>query len=248
VYKVVWIARFKEGIESESAHRHWAEVHGPLGAKVPGIERYVQNHVVSGLGHVAVDDERTDFDGYSCCWYRDRPTFETSLETPEWAALGADSANVFDDSRWDGWSAALDSHVIVDGDEGPFKTVWIMRFTPEIRADPELTREAHAAWIDVHGREFGVRVPEIGRYVQNHVVSAIDATGENPELQLEFDGFSECWFESREAFERAMASDEWLAMNEDALRLFDVDAAVPHMSAVIDERVIVESEAAFAHV
>jgi uncharacterized protein (TIGR02118 family) len=248
VYKVVWIAHFKEEVGAEAAHRHWSEVHGPLAAKVPGIERYVQSHVISALGHVAPSNERTDFDGYSCCWYKDRAMFEDSLQTPEWAALGADSANMFDDSRWDGWSAALDPHVIIDGDEAPFKTVWIMRFTPEIRADPKLTREAHESWIDTHGREFGVRVPGISRYVQNHVVSAIDATGENPGLALEFDGFSECWFESGEAFERTMASEEWLAMNEDALRLFDVDAAVPRMSAVLDEQVIVDSELELSHV
>ncbi len=248
MYKVVWIARFHDGITREDASRHWTETHGALGHKVPGIERYVQNHVVSALGHVAVSDERTDFDGYSCCWYADRDAFEASLTTPEWAAIGADSPNLFDDTRWDGWSAALDSRTIIDGDEGPFKTVWIMRFTPEIRADPELTRQAHESWIDVHGGRFGVEVPGISRYVQNHVIAAIDGSGENAELPLEFDGFSECWFDDEAAFERAMESEEWLRMNEDALRLFDVEAAVPHMSAVVDERVIVDSSAPLAHV
>jgi uncharacterized protein (TIGR02118 family) len=244
VYKVVWIAHFKEGIDPAAAHRHWIDVHGPLGAKVPGVERYVQSHVVSALTPVAVSDEPAHFDGYSCCWYADRAACEASLRTPEWAALGVDSPNMFDDSKWDGWSAALDPHVIVDGPEAPFKTVWIMRFTPEIRADPERTRAAHRAWIDVHGRTFGVRVPGISRYVQNHVVAAIDATGENAEIPLEFDGFSECWYESREAYERSMASEEWLAMNEDARRDFDVEFTVPHMSAVLDEHVIVDTDRA----
>jgi uncharacterized protein (TIGR02118 family) len=240
MYKVVWIARFRDGIGKEDASRHWTETHGELGRKVPGIERYVQNHVVSALGPVAASGEQTNFDGYSCCWYADREAFEASLKTPEWAALGVDSPNLFDDSKWDGWSASLDARTIIDGKEGPFKTVWIMRFTPEIRTDPELTRQAHESWINVHGGQFGVQVPGISRYVQNHVIAAIDGNGENPDIPLEFDGFSECWFKDEAAFERTMESEEWLRMNEDAFRLFDVEAAVPQMSTVIDERMIVE--------
>jgi len=248
MYKVVWIARFKPGMNADDARKHWREVHGPLGAKIPGVERYVQNHAVAALDAVAVSDAKTDFDGYSCCWYADRETFEGSLKTPEWRALGVDSPNLFDDARWDGWSAALDARTIIDGPEGPFKTAWIMRFTADIRAVPEATRRAHESWIDTHGNDFGVQVPGISRYVQNHVAVAIDQNGENPDLPLEFDGFSECWFKDEAAFERAMASDEWLAMNEDAFRLFDIPAAVPHMSGVLEEHVIVDSTRELAHV
>ena len=37
VYKVVWFARFLEGMDKHEARRHWREVHGPLGLKVPQI-------------------------------------------------------------------------------------------------------------------------------------------------------------------------------------------------------------------
>ena len=50
MYKVVWVARFHDGISPEAARKHWREVHAPLGMKVEGVERYVQNHVVSALG------------------------------------------------------------------------------------------------------------------------------------------------------------------------------------------------------
>jgi len=239
MYKVVWVARFREGIERDEARRHWTEVHGRLGARVPGIGRYVQSHVRSALGPVGVSDARTEFDGYSCCWYRDREAFERSLRTPEWAAVGADSPNLFDDSRWEGWSASLDSRTIIDGGEAPFKTVWFVRFKPDARADPQRSREAHEYWIAKHGGHFGVRVPGIARYVQNHVISAIDGEGENGRIAMDFDGFSECWFEDRAAFELTMSSPEWERMNEDADELFELDYIVPRMSAVLDERVIV---------
>ncbi len=239
MYKVVWVARFRADVSKDDAHRHWREVHGPLGAAVPGIERYVQSHVVSALGPVAVSDEPALFDGYSCCWYESREAFERSLATPEWSAIAADSPNLFDDDCWDGWSASLDPRTIVDGPSGPFKTVWFVRFKPDVRADPDRAREAHEYWIARHGGFYGAQVPGIGRYVQNHVVSAIDASGETDSIEMDFDGFSECWFEDRAAFERAMASDEWLRMNEDALGLFDIEYTVPGMSAVLAEHVVV---------
>jgi uncharacterized protein (TIGR02118 family) len=239
MYKVVWVARFREGISSQEARRHWTEVHGPLGAKVDGIERYVQNHVQSALGPIAVSGEPAAFDGYSCCWYRDREAFEASLRTSEWAALGVDSPNLFDDRRWEGWSASLDARTIIEGQEAPFKTVWFVRFKPEVRGDPQRSREAHEYWIAKHGGHFGAQVPGITRYVQNHVISAIDGEGESSQIAMEFDGFSECWFADRAAFELAMGSAEWLRMNDDAEELFEIDYTVPAMSAVIDQRAIV---------
>jgi len=240
MYKVVWVAEFRDGISREDARGHWTEVHGPLGARVGGIERYVQNHVLSALGAVGVSDEQAAFDGYSCCWYRDRERFAGSLRTPEWAALGVDSPNIFDDTRWEGWSASLDSRTIIEGAEAPFKTVWFVRFRPDVRGDRDRSREAHAYWIAMHGGHFGTKVPGITRYVQNHVIEAIDGAGENPKIAMDFDGFSECWFADRAAFELAMDSPEWQRMNEDAEELFDVGYIVPAMSAVLEQRVIVD--------
>jgi uncharacterized protein (TIGR02118 family) len=244
MYKVVWVARFHGGISNEEARRHWREVHAPLGAKVAGIDRYVQSHVLSALGPLGVSAEPAAFDGYSCCWYRDRRAFEETLRTPQWAALGVDSPNLFDDSRWEGSSASLDARTIIEGPLAPFKTVWFVRFKPEVRVDSERAREAHEYWIAKHGGHFGTQVPGISRYIQNHVVSAIGAEGETPSVAMDFDGFSECWFEDRAAFELAMASPEWLRMNEDAEQLFDLDYIVPAMSAVLAELVVVEGEGA----
>jgi len=109
-----------------------------------------------------------------------------------------------------------------------------------VRADPQRTRDAHDRWIVSHGGQFGVQVPGISRYVQNHVVAAIDNVGENDEIAMEYDGYSECWFEDRAAFDLAMASEQWRRMSEDAVELFDVEYTVPLMSAVLAERVIVE--------
>jgi uncharacterized protein (TIGR02118 family) len=131
-------------------------------------------------------------------------------------------------------SAVVEENVVIDGPEGPFKAVWICRFKDEIRADPAKTAEAHAYWKRTHGSHYGVQVPGIGRYVQNHNVAPI---GEAPP---EFDGFSECWFKDRAAFDLTMGSQEWDEMNADAFNLFVVEEfIVDGHSALLDEVIVV---------
>ena len=116
---------------------------------------------------------------------------------------------------------------------GRSRRFWVVRLKDEIRADPARSREAHEYWIETHGGRLGRAVPGIGRYVQNHCAASL---GDD---ELLFDGFSECWFEDRAAFERALASPEWLAMNDDAETFCDVDFIVGGMSAVVEENVVV---------
>jgi uncharacterized protein (TIGR02118 family) len=240
MYKVCWITRFKPGLAGELASSYWRDVHGPLGAKVPGVERYVQNVVLGPAGELGPSEEEVAFDGYSCIWYTDRDAFIASADTPEMQTLVADGYNVFDMDSMRGMSAALDERLIIDGPVHTFKAVWIVRFKDETRADPRKLAEAHEYWTNVHGGEFGVAVPEMDRYVQNHVTERIEPEGPSTESlgTLAFDGFSECWFADRGAFDRAMATPEWLAMNEDGSALFDWSAIWAGMSAILEERVI----------
>jgi uncharacterized protein (TIGR02118 family) len=241
--KVVWFARFRPDLTAEQGRSHWEGIHGPLGGRVPQIERYVQNHSGNALSGVAVLDERPAFDGYSTAWYADREAFDQSLQTPEWGAIGEDSPNLFDHDWFWGMSAEVEAHTIVDGPVLPYKVVWVMRFPQEVREDPERLAAAHRYWIDTHGGRFGRAVPGIERYVQNHVVSGIGAEGIEDGSLPKFDGYSECWFADRAAFERMMATPEWLAMNSDAETLFDLEYR--DMSAELDE-VVVKDETAVA--
>jgi uncharacterized protein (TIGR02118 family) len=236
--KVTWFARFAPGLTPAEGRRHWQEVHGPLGAAVPQIERYVQNHCGNALGPVSVLDERPAFDGYSSAWYADRAAFDASLLTPEWIAIGEDSPNVFDHEWFWGMSAEVRESTIVDGPAGPYKVCWVMRFPDEVRADPDKLKAAHDYWITTHGGHYGAAVPGIDRYVQNHVVAGIGETGIEDGTLPKFDGYSECWFQSREAFEAMMATPEWLAMNKDAETLFALDNHATGMYAELDEVVM----------
>ena len=138
-----------------------------------------------------------------------------------------------------GMSAVLDPRTIIDGPPGPFKAVWAVRFKNDIRSDPERVKEAHEYWIGTHGGRYGQAVPGIDCYIQNHCVAALGVDGATDEIDLLFDGFSECWFQDRAAFDLAMGSDEWLAMNADAETLFDLDFILTDgMSALVEENVV----------
>ncbi|HSB87870.1 MAG TPA: EthD family reductase, partial [Ilumatobacteraceae bacterium] len=130
-------------------------------------------------------------------------------------------------------TAAVEEKLIIDGPVGPFKAVWFVQFTADIRNDPQRTREAHEYWTRTHGGAFGVRVPGIDRYVQNHVVAPVTEG-----VELGYDGFSECWFQDRAAFDLTMGSTEWDEMNNDARTIFDRDWIVGGWSSLIDEIVV----------
>lgn len=227
MYKVAWLARFPSVMTKEDARRHWADVHGPLCARTPGLHRYVQNHVVGPLPLASgVTEEDTQFDGYSCGWWPDEAAFRASMDTPEWRELVEDGANVFDMEWLEGMSARVVEHVIVDGPASPYKVAWVVRFKEGI--DPD---EARHYWASNHGPI--VRDVGIDRYVQNHAAEAVGGGGEGRD-PLRFDGFSECWFADEDSFLSAIHTPEWEALNADGDHLFDMSQM---WGAVLRERV-----------
>jgi uncharacterized protein (TIGR02118 family) len=110
MYKVIWMCRFKQGLDPEVAKRHWHDVHGQLMLKVPGLLGYVQNHRTGEIGGLQNGDPSRSFDGYSVAWFESREMYETARHSPEWAAISADSANVFDKSTM--LEAELTEHVM----------------------------------------------------------------------------------------------------------------------------------------
>ena len=67
----------KPGTTAERFRRHWREVHGPLAARMPGLRRYHQNHMVdaSPLG-IGSSPEGWRLDGISELWFDDVASME----------------------------------------------------------------------------------------------------------------------------------------------------------------------------
>jgi uncharacterized protein (TIGR02118 family) len=195
--KVIWIARFRRGMPKDAAREHWRATHGALGAEVPGLDRYVQTQVAGPLPPAT---DAPPFDGYSSGWYADDGAYVRSMASPEWAAIGADSDNLFDTSFFWGMSAFVDEHVLVAPASDAVKIAAVVRFRPG----------GGDRWVgDAEGSLEGV--PGLAGCVLNVAGDAIGVAGRDPGLELGFGGVAEFWFDDHTALVHALASGGWRA-------------------------------------
>jgi uncharacterized protein (TIGR02118 family) len=104
-FKVVWVCRFKPGLDPTEGHRHWEEVHGPIFTELD-IDRYVQNHVVAPLEQASPPG----FDGFSECWFRDEDQFLRAISSDAWARAVEDGEHFLDMSML--WGAVLRERIV----------------------------------------------------------------------------------------------------------------------------------------
>jgi uncharacterized protein (TIGR02118 family) len=95
VIKLIYCITRKPGMTHEEFFRYWKEVHGPIGARIPGLRRLVQSH---GLG-LPGDGKTPDFDGVAELWFDDAAALLAARASPEWRASTADEENFIDPSR-----------------------------------------------------------------------------------------------------------------------------------------------------
>ena len=84
-----WLKR-RADLTPDAAQTYWRERHGPLAASVPGMVRYVQNHVIADQYR---DDRQPAYDGVPIAYLNDLETARTAARSPELAATRADEAN-----------------------------------------------------------------------------------------------------------------------------------------------------------
>lgn len=88
--KGVGFIRRKPGMAVEDFQRHWREVHGPLGAAIPTVRRYVQSHT----RRAAYERGREPaWDGLAMLWFDDSAALRVATATPEWQRAVADDAS-----------------------------------------------------------------------------------------------------------------------------------------------------------
>jgi uncharacterized protein (TIGR02118 family) len=95
VIKLVYCITRKPGISREEFLRYWKEVHGPIGARIPGLRRLIQSHALPQGG----DARRPDFDGMTELWFDDLEALRKARGSSAWAASTADEANFIDPSK-----------------------------------------------------------------------------------------------------------------------------------------------------
>lgn len=90
--KTVGLLTRKDGWTHERFVKHWVETHAPLAHEVPGLRRYVQNHIRGERGRADIETTAVEIDGIAELWFDDQTALETASRTPEMKALHADGA------------------------------------------------------------------------------------------------------------------------------------------------------------
>jgi uncharacterized protein (TIGR02118 family) len=88
--KGIGFVRRKPGMPVEAFQRHWRDVHGPLGAAIPTMRRYVQSHTrLAAYEH----GREPAWDGLAILWFDDSAALRAASATPEWNRAQADDAS-----------------------------------------------------------------------------------------------------------------------------------------------------------
>jgi uncharacterized protein (TIGR02118 family) len=95
VVKLIYCICRKPGLSRDRFLRYWAEVHAPLGARIPGLRKLVQSYALE----IPQDTRPPDFDGMAELWFDDVEAILHARLSPEWAASTADEVHFVDPTR-----------------------------------------------------------------------------------------------------------------------------------------------------
>ena len=185
----------------DAFRKHWRESHGPLAAKLPGLRRYHQNHVIDreqrGVDFARCRD---DFDGFSALWFDDMPSMSAAFETELVRQLGEDESQFIGELEL----ITAIQHVVVPKPAG----VPLLKRMSTLKRRPDVDAEAFKSeWFDVHS--FLVkRLPQVKGYTQNLIFDRSHGRGRPATYdELPIDGIVELWFEDVDSLNAAFASD-----------------------------------------
>ncbi|MBW2093036.1 MAG: EthD domain-containing protein, partial [Deltaproteobacteria bacterium] len=91
--KVIICIKRKPGMDVIDFQKYWRDVHAPLGAKIPGSRRYVQNHTWLNYYQSGGDPI---YDGVVESWFDNRNTLRKALNSPEHIIDQEDATNFID--------------------------------------------------------------------------------------------------------------------------------------------------------
>ena len=90
--KTIGLLSRKDGWTHAQFMKHWVDIHAPLAHAVPGLRRYVQNHIVGERTRSDIAATNVEIDGIAELWFDDQAALEAAGLTPEMKALHADGA------------------------------------------------------------------------------------------------------------------------------------------------------------
>ncbi|MFO1321728.1 MAG: EthD family reductase [Burkholderiales bacterium] len=194
------LLRKKPDWRLEDFRRHWREKHGPLAAKLPGLRRYEQNHVIDSVQRgITFERGPEQLDGFSMLWFDSLEAMRAALATDAGRALIADENHFIGDLR----IVAIDPvEVIPPVTERPvLKRMSLLRRRPDVAAET-FVHEWRVEHAHLVRRLNGVR-----GYRQNLVVGREVPKGTPVDYAaLPIDGIVELWFDDAASLDAAFGS------------------------------------------
>lgn len=82
--KMVVVLHKKDGLTRDEFRKYWRDVHGEIGARMPGVRKYVQNHAVA---------DGAPFDGIAEMWFDSPADMQAAFSSEAAQEAARDVAN-----------------------------------------------------------------------------------------------------------------------------------------------------------
>jgi uncharacterized protein (TIGR02118 family) len=198
--KIVTLVKRAAGLSVQEFQARWAEVHGPLAARAPGVRRYVQSHALE-KGYTKGE---LLYDGISEAWFDDDAACAAYGGCEAARVVEADLRLLIEPSRL--VRMPVDVHIIKNGrvPNPAVKNIEFVNRKPGMALGP-----FRDYWRGKHG-PLAATIPVLRRYEQNHLALSEYEAGEPP-----FDGLAITWFDSTADMKAGTLTPEYAATRTD---------------------------------
>lgn len=93
--KLIYCITKKASLTDEQFFHYWLDIHGPIGARIPGLRKLVQSHRLTAVG----DNHPPDYDGVAELWFDDMQSLLAARQSAQWKASTQDEANFIDHAK-----------------------------------------------------------------------------------------------------------------------------------------------------
>ncbi len=198
----IGLLRKKDGMTELEFSQRWLGRHAELAARLPGLVRYEQNHVIDHVQRgISYPRGPEVIDGFSMLWFDNELAMREALQSDAARALASDEEACFSSVR----VLTIDQlEVIPPASDRPL----IKRMSTLRRRDDVSAELFRHEWRIEHAR-LVKRIADVRGYRQNLVVERESPKGHAVDRdQMPIDGIVELWFDDKDRLDAAFGSPQ----------------------------------------